>query len=158
MTAKLSVYYLSLHTVSGRGATVQTREKGNITEAKILAALVDAGYLVSVPFGSGHKYDFIIDDLTNRYRVQCKTGRIRNGCLAFNSYSQSGNGSVRQSYYGLADLFAVLNPQTGEVYLVPVAEFGSTGVNLRLIPTLNGQAQKIHWAVDYLLTSLYRAS
>jgi hypothetical protein len=131
---------------------MQTGEKGNLTEARILAALVAAGYFVSVPFGSGHKYDFVIDDTTRLFRVQCKTGRGKNGALVFNSYSQSGNGATKQGYHGLADLFAVLNPESGEVYLVPVDSFGTTGVNLRLEPTLNGQVQKINWAVDYLLT------
>ena len=133
---------------------MQTREKGNLSEAKILAALVAAGYFVSVPFGSGHKYDFVADDSTRLFRVQCKTGRVKNGALIFNSYSQSGNGATKQGYHGLADLFAVLNPESGEVYLVPVESFGTTGINLRLMPTLNGQVHKINWAVDYLLTPL----
>src|SRR2546421_2004475 len=133
---------------------MQTREKGNLTEAKILAALVAAGYSVSVPFGEGHKYDFIIDDSVNLRRVQCKTGRVKKGALLFNSYSQSGNGATKQGYHGLADLFAVLNPESGAVYLVPVESFGTTGIALRLIPTLNGQVQKVNWAVDYLLTPL----
>ncbi|HLL74496.1 MAG TPA: group I intron-associated PD-(D/E)XK endonuclease [Pyrinomonadaceae bacterium] len=135
---------------------MQTREKGNLTEAKILAALVGAGYLVSVPFGAGHKYDFIIDDSVRLLRVQCKTGRVNRGALLFNSYSQSGNGSTKQGYHGLADIFAVLNPESGEVYLVPVEKFGMTGVTLRLTPTLSGQVQKINWAVDYLLSPLSR--
>jgi hypothetical protein len=136
---------------------VQTREKGNLAEAKILAALVAAGYLVSVPFGEGHKYDFVIDDSVSLWRVQCKTGRVKKGVLIFNSYSQSGNGATKQGYHGLADLFAVLHPESGEVYLVPVERFGTTGVSLRLTPTVDGQIQNINWAVDYLLTSLSRA-
>jgi hypothetical protein len=134
--------------------SMQTREKGNLTEAKILAALVAAGYLVSVPFGEGHKYDFVIDDSVRLSRVQCKTGRVKKGVLLFNSYSQSGNGATKQGYHGLADVFAVLNPESGEVYLVPVEGFGTTGVALRLTPTVNGQVQNINWAVDYLLTPL----
>jgi hypothetical protein len=128
-----------------------------LTEAKILAALVGAGYLVSVPFGSGHKYDFIIDDSVRLLRVQCKTGRVNKGVLLFNSYSQSGNGATKQGYHGLADIFAVLNPESGDVYLVPVDGFGTTGVTLRLTPTLSGQVQKINWAVDYLLSPVRHA-
>ncbi len=94
---------------------MQTGEKGNLSEARILAALVAAGYLVSVPFGSGHKYDFVVDDSTSLFRVQCKTGRVKNGVLLFNAYGQSGNGSVKMSYRGLADLFAVLNPVDDKV-------------------------------------------
>ena len=135
-------------------APMQTREKGILTEAKILEALVAAGYLVLIPFGDGHKYDFVIDDSVSLRRVQCKTGRVKNGVLIFNSYSQSGNGATKQGYHGLADLFAVLHPDTGEVYLIPVERFGMAGVSLRLMPTSNGQVKKINWAVDYLLKSL----
>src|SRR5215216_5836462 len=91
-------------------ATMHTREKGILTEAKILEALVAAGYLVLIPFGDGHKYDFVIDDEVSLRRVQCKTGRVRSGALHFNAYSKAGNGYARVSYRGLADLFAVLNP------------------------------------------------
>jgi hypothetical protein len=136
---------------------MQTREKGNITEAKILAAFASAGYLVSIPFGSGHKYDFVVDDSSKLYRIQCKTGRVKRGVLLFNSYSQSGNGSTKQGYHGLADLFAVWHPETEQVYLVPVEKFGKTGVSLRLAPTVSGQVHKINWAADYLLSSVSQA-
>ena len=130
---------------------MQTGEKGNLSEAKILAAFVAAGYLVSVPFGAGHKYDFVVDDSDSLFRVQCKTGRVKNGVLIFNTYSQSGNGSVKMSYRGFADLFAVLNPDDDKVYLVPVNEVGVTDVSLRLAPTLNKQTQGVRWAEYYLL-------
>ena len=133
---------------------MQTADKGNLTEARILAAFVAAGYLVSAPFGSGHKYDFVVDDSKRLLRVQCKTGRVKNGTLLFNAYSQSGNGSVKVSYRGLADLFAVLNPEDDKVYLVPVEEVGVTDVSLRLAPTLNRQAQRVRWAELYLLRPL----
>ena len=133
---------------------MQTADKGNLTEARILAAFVAAGYLVSVPFGSGHKYDFVVDDSKRLLRVQCKTGRVKNGTLLFNAYSQSGNGSVKMSYRGLADLFAVLNPEDDRVYLVPVEDVGVTDVSLRLKPTLNKQSQRVRWAELYLLRPL----
>jgi hypothetical protein len=131
-----------------------TGEKGNLSEAKILAAFVVAGYLVSVPFGAGHKYDFVVDDTTRLLRIQCKTGRVKNGVLLFNAFSQSGNGAVKMSYRGLADSFAVLNPESDKVYLVPVDEVGVTDVSLRLTPTLNGQTRRVRWAEFYLLKTL----
>ncbi len=131
-----------------------TGEKGNRSEARVLAALVSAGYFVSIPFGSGHKYDLVIDDSARLFRVQCKTGRVKNGVLIFCAYSKSGNGALRNSYRGLADLFAVLNPEDGKVYLIPVDEVGMTEVSLRLTPTLNKQAQGIRWAESYLLKPL----
>lgn len=119
-----------------------------------MAAFVAAGYLVSVPFGAGHKYDYVVDDSTRLLRVQCKTGRVKKGSLLFNAYSQSGNGAVKMSYRGLADLFAVLNPEDDKVYLVPVKDVGVTDVSLRLTPTLNRQARRVRWAEFYLLRPL----
>jgi hypothetical protein len=58
------------------------------------------------------------------------------------------------SYRGLAELFAVLNPEDDKVYLVPVAEVGVTDVSLRLAPTLNRQTQGVRWAELYLLRPL----
>ncbi|HJU54212.1 MAG TPA: group I intron-associated PD-(D/E)XK endonuclease [Pyrinomonadaceae bacterium] len=130
---------------------MHTREEGISTEAKIMAALVAAGYSVFIPFGDGHKCDFVIDDEVSLRRVQCKTGRVRSGALHFCAYSKAGNGYARVSYRGLADLFAVLNPVDGKVYLIPVDEVGETEVALRLVPTLNNQKQRVRWAESYLL-------
>jgi hypothetical protein len=137
---------------------METREIGNLSEAKILAALIKAGYLVSIPFGSGHKYDFVVEDHDGLHRVQCKTGRVRNGSLLFNSYSQSGNGKTKQGYQGLADLFAVLNPETDDVYLVPVRDVGTCGACLRLVPARNGQLGNTRWASEYLLMPLVKTA
>ena len=132
---------------------METREKGNIAESKILAALVEAGYLVALPFGDGHRYDLVIDDGHNLQRVQCKLGRVRGGSLMFNTCSFSGNAGTRRSYKDVADLFAVLNPETGSVYIIPVKEVGDNIACLRLSPTLSGQIKGIRWANRYLLTS-----
>ncbi|MBD0370706.1 MAG: hypothetical protein ICV60_07735 [Pyrinomonadaceae bacterium] len=129
------------------------QRKRNRTEAKILAAFIEAGYLVLLPFGDGHKYDLVVDDGRHIHRVQCKTGRVRKGCLMFNACSFSGNAGTRRDYKGLADLFAVLNPATGKVYIVPVEEVGHTVASLRLDPPLSGQSKRIRWAKSYLLAS-----
>jgi hypothetical protein len=133
---------------------MQTREKGTLTESKILAAFVEAGYLVSLPFGDGHKYDLIIDNGQLLQRVQCKTGRVRSGSLLFNACSFSGNAGTRRDYKDAAELFAVFNPESGHVYIVPVVEVGHTVACLRLNPTLSGQSKGIRWAADYQLRPL----
>ncbi len=61
--------------------------------------------------------------------------------------------SLSVGYHGLADLFAVLSPQTSRVYLVPVEEVGCTDVCLRLEPTLSGQSKGIRWVAAYILKS-----
>lgn len=131
---------------------METREKGTLTESKILAAFVEAGYLVSLPFGDGHKYDLIVDDGRRIQRIQCKTGRVRGGSLLFNACSFSGNAGTRRDYKSAADLFAILNLETGDVYVVPVEEVGHTVGSLRLNPTLSNQNKGIRWAKNHLLT------
>jgi len=131
-----------------------TNSVGNLSEAKILAALVEAGYVVAKPFGEGHKYDYIIDDGVSLLRLQCKTGRLKNGCVAFNAYSVAGNSNgKRQGYRGSADLFGVYCPDNQQVYLVPVAEVGIGGTLLRVEETLNKQQKRIRWAKDYNLVA-----
>ncbi|HWT01528.1 MAG TPA: group I intron-associated PD-(D/E)XK endonuclease [Pyrinomonadaceae bacterium] len=71
---------------------MHAREKGILTGARIMAALIAAGYMVLIPFGDGHKYDFVIDDEVSLRRVQCKTGRFRNGALLSCAYGKAGNG------------------------------------------------------------------
>lgn len=132
---------------------METREKGNRTESKILAAFVEAGYLVCIPFGDGHKYDLVIDNGQHILRVQRKTGRVRNGSLMFNACSFSGNAGTRRDYKDAAELFAVLNPETEDVYIISVKEVGRTAACLRLNPTMNGQSKGIRWAKSYLLAS-----
>jgi hypothetical protein len=135
----------------------QTTRIGNITEVKVLAALIEAGYIVSKPFGDGCKYDYIIDDGHSLQRVQCKTGRLRSGCVVFNAYSVAGNSNGRrQGYAGLADVFGVYCPDNQQVYLVPVSHVSVGGIPLRVNHTLNNQQKRVRWAKEYQLVSLSR--
>jgi PD-(D/E)XK nuclease superfamily protein len=50
---------------------------GQRSEAAILAAFVERGFEVLLPWGTNHRYDMVLD-LGDRFlRVQCKTGRLR---------------------------------------------------------------------------------
>ena len=132
-----------------------TTALGNISEAKVLAALIESGYIVSKPFGDGQKYDPIIDDDVTLRRVQCKTGRLKSGCVVFNAYSVAGNSNGKgQGYKGAADVFGVYCPDNQQVYLVPVNEVGTCDTLLRVEQTLNDQQKRVRWARDYELAVL----
>jgi hypothetical protein len=127
-----------------------TTVTGNLSEAKILAALVEAGYIVSEPFGDGHKYDYVIDDGVTLQRLQCKTGRLKRGCVEFNAYSVAGNSNgKRQGYSNLADVFGVYCPDNEQVDLVPVSQVGVGPVLLRIDPAQNNQQKRVRWAGEY---------
>jgi hypothetical protein len=60
-----------------------TKSIGDLSEVMVLAALVRAGYRVSIPFGENHRYDVIADDGAQLLRIQVKTGRLRGGAINF---------------------------------------------------------------------------
>jgi hypothetical protein len=124
-------------------------KRGNEAEAKVLSALVERGFEVSVPFGSGQPYDLLVD-LGRRdfLRVQCKRAWPLQGCVVFNCRS-TDHGRGPQSYLGLADIFGVYFPPNATVYLVPLDSIAQFEGRLRLRAPLNNQRRKIRLASDY---------
>jgi hypothetical protein len=126
---------------------------GQRTEAAILAELVRRGYRVLVPFGTNQRYDLVIDLDGAFVRVQCKTGRLRNGSIVFSTKSVQTNTrrSLFRGYLGDADLFMVHCPQNGGIYVMSVADAPKGYGYLRVGPTRNRQARRVRWAKDYEL-------
>jgi PD-(D/E)XK endonuclease len=130
---------------------VTTALKGNTTEAAVLSALVQRDIAVLLPFGEGHPYDLVIQVADASFlRVQCKTARVLNECLRFNSRS-TDHGRGPGSYVGLADVFGVYCPHLGSVFLVPVADVPRFEVFLRLEPARNNQRRRVRFAADYAI-------
>jgi hypothetical protein len=128
---------------------VTTALKGNSTEAAVLQALVERDLAVLLPFGEGHPYDLVVQVAEATFlRIQCKTARVLNGCLRFNSRS-TDHGNGPGSYAGLADIFGVYCPPTEAVYLVPVQDVPRFEVFLRLEPARNNQQIGVRYACDY---------
>jgi PD-(D/E)XK endonuclease len=128
---------------------------GQRSEAAVIGELVKRGYRVLLPFGVNHRYDLVIDVQGRFLRAQCKTGRLRHGSVVFHSSSIRSNTreAVIRSYRGEVDLFLVYCPDTDEVYVVDVAEVGTSEVRLRIEPTRNGQDARIRWAAEHVLSS-----
>ena len=55
---------------------LETKLKGNLTEMECMAAFIEQGYQVSIPFGEDSRYDFIADVNNTLYRIQCKTSSL----------------------------------------------------------------------------------
>jgi PD-(D/E)XK endonuclease len=130
------------------------KAKGDRSTLAIMLALHDADYDVLLPFGENSRYDLVIDDGANLKRVQCKTGRLRQGAIRFaarSSYAHHPNPKmVVRDYLGQIDYFGVYCPETGGAYLIPVedAQVRAAG-SLRLAPPRNGQRRRIRYAADY---------
>ena len=130
------------------------KEVGDRSTLAIILALRNAGYGVLMPFGENTRYDLVAEDDNGFSRVQCKTGRLRNGAIRFSVCSSYGHhrnpASARRSYEGQIDSFAVFCPETGGVYLIPVSDVPArTAAFLRFDPPLNNQQNRIRHAEDY---------
>jgi hypothetical protein len=127
---------------------------GDRSTLAVMLALQRAGYIVLLPFGENTRYDLVIEDGRSFARVQCKTGRLRSGAVRFaacSSYAHHPNRNLtRRDYLGEIDFFGVYCPETGGVYLVPIADapIRRQGA-LRVAATRNGQARNIRMAARY---------
>jgi hypothetical protein len=126
---------------------------GTRTEAIILAELARRGYRVLLPFGHNQRYDLVLEIDGSFMRVQCKTGRFRDGCVIFRAQSVRSNTrkTVLRDYKSDIDLFIVHCRETGGIYVIPIAEATRTQGTLRVDPTANGQDKRVRWARDYEL-------
>ena len=132
---------------------VNSSDVGTRTEAVILSALAKAGYTVLMPFGPARYYSAIDSRDGNGIKTaQCKTGRLRAGCIVWMTCSQHQVTHVRTDYRGQVDYFSVWCPDLAEqVYLVPVNDVGIREGIRRLDPAKKLQPT-IRWAKDYQVT------
>lgn len=117
-----------------------------------MAALLKTGRTVLLPIGENQRYDLVIDTDAGFQRVQCKTGRLKNGAVVFDTSSNSAHrGTGRKSYRGEVEFFGVHCPELDAVYLVPVEEVGAVGGQLRVEPAKNGQKSGVKLAEKYVV-------
>lgn len=130
---------------------MNTKAKGDQTEGMVLATFLQLGKGVLLPFGENQRYDLVVDDNDGRFiRVQCKTGRLRDGVVRFNTSSTHHHrGRGRSGYEAQADVFGVYCPDTGKVYLVPVGDLGAAEGYLRVEKTKSGRLKGVKFAADY---------
>ena len=129
-----------------------TREKGDISEATLIAAFLRNGYIVLRPFSDSLRYDVVIDRGNGFERVQCKTGRLQKGAVVFRASSLGQfDGKSYHSYRGEIELFGIYCPELNQCFLVSVHEVSKTVGSLRLTATKNGQQKGVKFAKDFLL-------
>lgn len=135
------------------------KDIGDRTTLAVMLALRDFGYAISVPFGENTRYDLVIDDGVMLQRVQCKTGRLREGAILFNTASSYAHHSSardsRRPYDGQIDHFGVYCPSTSGVYLIPIGEVTCrTAARLRVAPSRNGQRKRVREASAYQIATV----
>ena len=130
-----------------------TKDRGDETEARIIREFVANGYSVSVPFGDNDRYDLIIDDEGELYRIQCKTAwQNKDETIRFNTHTQTTKeGEYHEdTYHGKIDAFAVHYPGSGDVYWVDIHDATRQKMELRFEANIDHPS--INWAHDYEFT------
>lgn len=126
---------------------------GEITEQQVALEFLKLGYLVSKPLVQSSRYDFVVDINHKLYKVQVKTGTLKeNAYVEFATSTSHTNtqGTLNISYSADdVDFFATI--YQGECYLIPYEICGKRVQRLRIIPTKNGQTKGITFAKDYHL-------
>jgi PD-(D/E)XK endonuclease len=126
---------------------------GDRSTLAVMLALQMKGYALYLPFGENTRTDLVIDDGTGLARVQCKTGRLREGAIRFavsSSYAHHRRPTRRRDYRHDIDYFAVFCPETGGVYLLPIGDVENrTTCALRVTESRNGQVRRIRVADHY---------
>jgi hypothetical protein len=135
----------------GTVAEVRTILQGNTAEAAVLHALSAAGLHVLLPFGGGLPFDLAaVLPSGEIVRIQVKAGRVRHGCVEFNSAS-TDHGRGQLHYRGRADVIAVHVPELNQTFMVPVDDCPISRGFLRLEPTRNNQQRRVRRAEHYSL-------
>jgi hypothetical protein len=119
-----------------------------------MLALRAVGFDVLIPFGENTRYDLAIDNGESLARVQCKTGRLYNGAVVWNtcsSYAHHPNPKPKKlDYHGEIEYFGVYCRETGSVYLVPIQDVPvMRQASIRVEPARNGQRKFVREADPY---------
>ena len=129
---------------------------GEITEQQVALEFLKLGYLVSKPLVQSSKYDFVVDINHKLYKIQVKTGTLKeNAYIEFATSTSHTNtkGTINLAYSeDDVDFFATM--YDGECYLIPIQNCGKRAQRLRIVPTKNGQTKGVTFAKDYHLKAI----
>lgn len=125
----------------------RTTEKGEIGEAMVIADLIKQGHDIAIPFGHNLPFDLIVvrKENGNLEKVQVKyttgDGRIVKVKI------ESTSAWVRHRYTAAeVDWVAVYDATTDRCYYVHSSVWDGQGtMNLRVVPTANGQKKFIRY-------------
>lgn len=126
---------------------------GDETEARAITTLITAGYSISVPFGDNDKYNLVVDDDGDLYRIQCKTAWTNKPeTMRFNTHSQTTkNGRYHeQTYDGEVDAFFVYYPVNETFYWIDAADATEQKMELRFEARIDHPS--MNWAEAYEFT------
>lgn len=133
---------------------MNSKMKGQISEARALYEFQKYGIPVCIPWGDNERYDLIAEFDGKFNRIQVKTcNEEENGaivCYARSSTNHTTNRNLT-TYENEVDYFVFVNQTRDWVALVPMEEIGKNkAIRLRVVPPANGQTKGIRYFEDFL--------
>jgi len=125
------------------------KQKGEITEAIILAKFIERGEVVLLPWGDNQRFDMVLYRNNKFIRIQCKTGKIVNGTIRCNAKSTNWNTLEHYDYKGQIEFFAIYCPDNKKCYMISVDDVGISQISLRIDIPKHGNQYSFKWAKDY---------
>lgn len=128
---------------------MEPHRKGELTEAIVVAELKRREIPVSKPIGNSERYDLVAESEAGLWRLQIKTGQIKDGTVRFRGTSVHTNsqGHTRRQYEDDVDYFVVYADELESLYLIPESAF-ETKMWLRVTKPERGDGRVNH-ARDY---------
>ncbi len=129
----------------------ETKNKGDIAEAIVIAESLKRGYKVALPFGEDWRFDLIVLRHNNLERVQCKYTESDGNVIIVMCRSANNWSTIKYTSDDI-DWIAVYDKTTNQCYFIPSNILGKVGrsmIKLRLTRPKNNQVKNIFWARDF---------
>lgn len=113
-----------------------------------MAAFIEAGCSVSIPYGDNPKYDFIFDNGDSLYKVQVKTARDngRNGFEIDCRRTLSNTKRIANEKYSKDEVDYFATYWEGKCYIAPVEEVAM--ITFRIGRPMKKQGRTLRYASD----------
>lgn len=129
---------------------LHTKAKGTIGELAVAKHLIESGHSVFTEYGDLSKVDLIVLAGTRCLKVQVKSLAPKNSTIEFDLRKSGPN--YRYKYQKTdVDIFAIHNPETGEMAFLSWEDLKDNGssMSFRVGPTRNSQLSGCRNFADY---------
>ena len=136
---------------------MNSKDKGNIGEAIVLAEFVKNNIQVAIPFGDNARYDLIAEfnGKLNRIQVKyCNQQITENNSIACPCASSTNHTTNKHynTYENDVDYFCFYIVEWNEILIVPIEEIGTKkAITFRQDPHKNNQIKGINLVENYRL-------
>ena len=133
--------------------SINSKTKGQLSEAKALYEFQKYGVPVCVPWGDNERYDLVAEFDGKFNRIQVKTcNEEENGaivCYARSSTNHTTNKNL-STYENDVDYFVFVNQTYDLIALVPITEIGSQKtIRLRIDSPKSNNGKQIRYFQDF---------